>query len=152
MKYYFGKKSLKELKGVKPQLQDVVNRALAISIQDFAVHDGLRTLDEQRELVQAGASKTLASKHLTGDAVDLVPYVNGKLRWEWEPIYAMAHAVQLAARELGVKLRWGGAWDVDFTHSDQTPSVMVAHYVERRRSMGKRAFIDGPHFELVEGV
>jgi peptidoglycan L-alanyl-D-glutamate endopeptidase CwlK len=45
-------------------------------------------------------------------------------------------------------LRWGGAWDIDFTGSDESPEDMVANYVARRRKARLRAFIDGPHFEL----
>jgi peptidoglycan L-alanyl-D-glutamate endopeptidase CwlK len=117
-------------------------------VQDFAVHDGIRTMAEQQKLVASGASTTLNSRHLTGHAVDLVPVVNGKLRWEWDPIYTMADAVRIAAREKGVPLRWGGAWDVDFTASTQSPEDLVEDYVARRRAAGLRAFIDGPHFEL----
>jgi hypothetical protein len=80
----------------------VVKRAIQLSVQDFAVHDGIRTLDEQKNLVQAGASQTLDSRHITGHAVDLVPLINGKLRCEWEPIFRIADAVQQAAKELGI--------------------------------------------------
>lgn len=146
--FKFGKKSLKELEGVHPDLVAVVTRALELSVQDFSVHDGLRTLEEQKKLVLAGASQTLDSRHLTGHAVDLVPYINGKLRWEWEPLYKIADAVRSAAKEAGVPLRWGGAWDIAFTESSDAPDDLVADYVSRRRAAGKKAFIDGPHFEL----
>lgn len=53
-----------------------------------------------------------------------------------------------AAREQGTTLRWGGAWDVDFSASQEPPEDLVAAYVQRRRRQGLRAFIDGPHFEL----
>jgi peptidoglycan L-alanyl-D-glutamate endopeptidase CwlK len=143
-----GAKSLKELQGVHPDLVAVVKRAISLSVQDFSVHDGTRTMTEQKKLVEAGASKTLASRHLTGHAVDLVPFVNGKLRWEWEPIYKIADAVRIAARELGTPLRWGGAWDIDFTESTAPPEDLVTDYAARRRKAGKKAFLDGPHFEL----
>ena len=146
--FKLGSRSLRELQGVHADLVGVVRRAIELTVQDFAVHDGIRTLAEQQKLVAAGASTTLASRHLTGHAVDLVPVVNGKLRWEWDPIYTMADAVRIAARERGVPLRWGGAWDVDFTASTQSPEDLVEDYVARRRAAGLRAFIDGPHFEL----
>src|SRR5690349_9518194 len=76
----------------------------------FAVHDGKRTPEEQRILVQSGASQTMKSRHLTGHAVDLVPVINGKLRWEWPPIYQIARAMKQAALELSVPIRWGGCW------------------------------------------
>lgn len=143
-----GNRSLAELKGVHADLVAVVKRAIQLTVQDFSVHDGIRTVAEQQQLIAAGASQTMDSRHLTGHAVDLVPYVNGKLRWEWDPIYVIADAVRMAAREKGIPLRWGGAWDVDFTASDDTPEDLVAAYVARRKKQGLRAFIDGPHYEL----
>lgn len=141
-------KSLKELDGVHADLVAVVTRAIALSVQDFAVHDGVRTIEEQKRMVESGAAQTMDSRHLTGHAVDLVPYVNGKLRWEWEPIYRIADAVRIAARELAIPLRWGAAWDIDFTTSESLPENIVSDYAKRRREAGKKAFLDGPHFEL----
>lgn len=146
--FSLGEKSLRELEGVHADLVAVVKRAIVLTAQDFSVHDGLRTVAEQQRLVAAGASQTMNSRHLSGHAVDLVPVVNGKLRWEWSPIYVIADAVRVAARELKVPLRWGGAWDVDFTESEESPEDLVSGYVARRRKNGQRAFIDGPHYEL----
>lgn len=148
-KYKLSSRSLKELQGVKLELVAVVKRAIELTTQDFAVHDGIRTLAEQKELVKKGASQTLKSKHITGDAVDLVPYVNGKLRWEWEPIYKIAEAVRKAAKELNVSITWGGNWYLtDFKDSSDTPEKIVSDYVSQRKKEGKKAFIDGPHFQL----
>ena len=146
--FSFGQKSLGELQGVHPDLVGVVKRALELSVQDFAVHDGKRTIAEQKEYIAKGASQTLDSRHLSGHAVDLVPFINGKLRWEWEPIYKIADAVRAAAREAGIPIRWGGAWDVILTDEDDNTDDLVADYIARRRKLGKKAFIDGPHFEL----
>lgn len=146
--FILGTRSLAELNGVHADLLAVVKRAIAITPQDFSVHDGLRTLDEQRELVASGASKTMDSRHLTGHAVDLVPVINGKLRWEWEPIYKIAEAVRVAARELNVALVWGGAWDQAFTESDGPVEHLRDAYAQRIRDAGKKPFLDGPHFEL----
>ncbi len=147
-RFKLGEASKKELQGVHADLVSVVKRAIELTVQDFSVHDGIRTLAEQKRLIASGASQTLDSRHITGHAVDLVPYINGKLRWEWDPIYMIADAVRKAAQELDVPIRWGGAWDVDFTASTDSPEDLVAEYVQRRRHAGLRAFIDGPHFEL----
>ncbi|WP_410498667.1 M15 family metallopeptidase [Chitinibacter sp. S2-10] len=146
--FSFGQASLKELKGVHTDLVAVVTRAIALTVQDFSVHDGVRTITEQQKLIAAGASQTMDSRHLTGHAVDLVPYINGKRRWEWAPIFVIADAVRVAARELAIPLRWGGAWDVDFTTSSESPEDWVSSYVAHRKKQGLRAFIDGPHYEL----
>lgn len=148
MSFKLGEKSKKELVGVHPDLVAVVEKAIEITPQDFSVHDGMRTLEEQKELVRSGASKTLKSRHLSGHAVDLVPYINGKLRWEWDPIYQIAEAVRTAARELEIPIRWGGDWDEILTETDEATEDLVSGYIERRRSVGKKAFIDGPHYEL----
>lgn len=155
MAYVLGHRSRNELEGVHPRLVAVVERAIEITPVDFAVHDGLRTEDEQREYVERGVSHTMASKHLRqadgyGHAVDLVPYINGRLRWEWEPIYQIAGAVWHAAVELGVGLRWGGVWDRPFLALDpESFDDHVSEYVARRRAGGRRVFLDGPHFELL---
>lgn len=157
MTYRLGTGSRRELVGVHPRLVAVVERAIALTNQDFTVHDGLRTEAEQREFVRRGVSKTMASKHMRqrdglGHAVDLVPYIGGQLRWEWKPIFMIAAAVRDAAEAEGVALIWGGVWDRRLGEIARGPAAMeqaVNSYVARRRAMGKTAFIDGPHYELV---
>lgn len=155
--FKLGKRSIHELEGVNERLVSVVEHALSISTQDFIVFDGLRTLDEQQEMVRSGASTTLASKHMrqpdgTGHAVDLVPWLNGKPRWEWPLIYPIAAAMHEAAREEGVPIRWGGVWDMKmWDYQGGLMGVRRANedYVKRRLMEGKRVFTDGPHYELV---
>lgn len=156
MSYSLGNKSRAELAGVHPSIVRVVERAIALSKQDFSVHDGLRTIAEQKEYVRRGVSKTMNSMHMKqsdgfGHAVDLVPWINGQLRWEWKPIYHIAAAVHQAAQEQGVRLIWGAIWDKRFEALPGTAAALekeVNAYVSRRRAAGKSAFIDGPHFEL----
>ena len=68
--YVLGSKSLKELEGVHDDLVKVVKRAIELTAQDFSVHDGIRTIEDQKKLVERGASKTMNSRHITGNAVD----------------------------------------------------------------------------------
>ena len=136
-------KSLQKMVGVKDDLVRVVKRAIEISDTDFAVIEGLRTKERQAYLVKKGASKTMNSKHLTGHAVDIAPVIDGKISWDFEHYYALAQAMAKAATELGVKVRWGGAW-VTITGKSGTPQEWVKAY----RAGGGR-FLDGPHFELV---
>ena len=125
MTYTFGERSEGKLVGVHIHLVNVVRRALELSTVDFAVVEGLRTKERQRELVASGASKTLNSRHLTGHAVDLAPYIAGEIRWDWPPFHRIATAMKGAARELGVEVVWGGDWT---------------------------NFKDGPHWELSRKV
>ena len=57
-KHKLGPASKKELQGVHPDLVAVVQRAIEITVQDFSIHNGIRTLAEQKKLVAAGASQT----------------------------------------------------------------------------------------------
>lgn len=121
MSYKLGIKSRLKLKGVHPDLVRVVEKALDISEVDFTVLEGLRTRERQKQLVEAGASRTLNSRHITGHAVDLGALVNGKVNWSW-PLYdKIAYAMKEAALDLDIPIVWGGEW---------------------------KSFKDGPHFEL----
>ena len=155
--YKLGSKSTKELEGVHPNLVAVVKRTLELTPVDFSVHDGLRTAADQKAMYRKGASQldgvTKKSKHQKqsdgyGHAVDLVPYYDGALHWEWEPLFDIAAAVAQAANELGVRIRWGGSWG-EITNTDKLPRELNKEYVERRLSAGSKAFTDGPHFEIL---
>ena len=112
---------MEKLQGVHPDLVNVVKLAIMKSPVDFTVTEGLRTLERQKELVAAGASRTLNSRHLTGHAVDLAAVVGKEVRWDW-PLYSkIAEAMKDAALELKVTIQWGGDW---------------------------KMFKDGPHFQL----
>lgn len=155
--YVLSKSSLKELEGVKAELVAVVKRAIEITTQDFTVYDGLRTLKEQQQHVKNGTSQTMKSKHLDGLAVDLVPWIGGKLVWDWDGCYKIAMAMDRAAteRRIANHIRWGGAWDrvlSDFGSDDKWEAYKreVEDYVKRQKSQGRSAFLDGPHFEWVD--
>ena len=148
--FILGTRSKKELVGVDSGLVILVENALRVSSVDFGVTDGLRTEAEQRELVARGASKTMKSKHLEGRAVDLVPFLNGKYRWEWPVIYEVAQSVHKACTVLGTNVRWGAVWDRKLLDLDPLNlEGEVEAYVERRRNRGRKAFLDGPHYELL---
>ena len=121
MAYRLGKRSKERLKGVHPDLVRVVERAIEITDVDFGVLEGLRTSERQKQLVAAGASRTMRSRHLTGHAVDLGAWVDGEFRWDWPLYHKISKAVKQAAKELGVPVQWGGDW---------------------------KSFKDGPHWQL----
>jgi peptidoglycan L-alanyl-D-glutamate endopeptidase CwlK len=115
-----GPRSKQRLRGVHPDLVKVVERAIQITEVDFTVLEGLRTPERQTALVEAGASQTLNSRHLTGHAVDLGAWVGDEVRWDWPLYHKIAAAMKEAARQEGIKIVWGGDWKMR----------------------------DGPHFEL----
>lgn len=111
MAFKFSTRSLKRLEGVHPDLVRVMHRAIAIAPIDFTVLEGLRTVERQRKLVARGSSKTMRSRHLTGHAVDIAPLdEDGVVSWDWPLYHKLAPAVKQAAKEEGVKVKWGGDW------------------------------------------
>jgi peptidoglycan L-alanyl-D-glutamate endopeptidase CwlK len=117
-------RSRDRLKGVHPDLVAVVERAAEIG-PAFIVTEGLRTVERQKQLLAAGASRTTNSRHITGHAVDLAALVDGKVRWDWPLYHRLAGAMKQAAAERNVAIIWGGDW---------------------------KSFPDGPHFELNRSV
>lgn len=149
--YQLSQRSLDKLEGVDERLVKIVCRAIELTDIDFGVIQGLRTEEEQKALVAKGASKTMKSKHLEGKAVDLMAYVEGRGCWELSVYDNIADAMQQAATEEGVQIRWGAAWNIaDIREWDGTMEEAMNHYVDTRRSEGKRPFIDAPHFELMD--
>lgn len=124
-------RSLKRLEGVHPDLVAIVIRAAEVTVQPFIITEGLRTIERQRKLVEAGASQTLRSRHLTGHAVDLAAFIDmdgtgdytsgDNIRWDWPLYKTLSIAMKDAAKELNLPIEWGGDW---------------------------KTFKDGPHFQL----
>ena len=151
MSFKLSQRSLDKLEGVNPKLVAVVQKAILLTKIDFGVTYGLRTVEEQEKLVAAGRSQTMKSKHITGHAVDLMAYVDGKGCWELNVYDDLADAMAKAARDEGVAIRWGAAWHInDIRMYKGTMEQAMMDYIDLRRSEGKRPFIDGPHFELME--
>lgn len=125
-KWVLSQRSLDRLKGVHPDLVKVVKRAIEISEYDFMVVEGLRTKETQAEYVKKGVSQTMNSRHIIGQAVDLAPLENGAIDWNNKKgqFDAVAKAMLQAAKELNVKITWGGTW---------------------------KSLVDKPHFQI-EGV
>lgn len=148
--FVFGKRSREKLQGVHPQLVEVAKQALKHSKIDFAVTEGVRTVETQKRLVAKGLSQTLNSKHIVqkdgySHAIDVVPY---PVNWSLEKFYPIAEAFREAAKELGVKVRWGGSWEV-LNDTHKTARELVENYANARRKAGRKPFIDAVHFEIV---
>jgi peptidoglycan L-alanyl-D-glutamate endopeptidase CwlK len=139
--------------GVQPALVAVVREAwdaMPIDGVRFVVTEGLRTLARQKQLVAAGASRTMQSRHLTGDAVDLAAKVGTMVRWELNVFYKLALAMRNAAVSQGTRVTWGACWRPlnDLGGTEDAIAQAVAAYGERCKAAGTRPFVDGPHFEL----
>ena len=122
------KASIEKLSSVKPELQKVIYKSFETMPFDVIVLEGIRTKVRQKELYAKGASKTMKSKHLTGDAVDLAPY---PIDWSDKAKFrVMAEHVLAAAKILNIKVRSGTDWDMDGDWKDEK-------------------FYDGPHIEIL---
>ena len=148
--FKLSRRSLDRLEGVNDDLVAVVKFAINATKTDFGVIQGLRTIEQQKELVAKGASKTMKSKHLDGNAVDLMAYINGRGSWELNLYDDLADAMKEGAQMAGVAIRWGAAWHIDDIRKwDGTMEEAMNDYIDLRRSQGRRQFIDGPHFEVM---
>lgn len=106
----------------------------AIRHVDFTVLCGFRGPDEQEDAFRTGRSKVRwpNSKHnrKPSVAVDLAPY---PVDWTDTARFArLAGYIERIAHEQGVKLRWGGDFDMD------------------GRTAGEK-LVDMPHLEIIEG-
>ena len=151
MAFTLSQRSLGRLDGVKNELHSVVTTAIGLTNVDFGVTCGLRDLKTQEDLVARGASQSLKSKHLTGDAVDVVAYIGGsRISWELNLYDDIADAFKEASVREGVGIRWGASWHIpDLRDWEGTAEEAMMAYIDLRRSQGRRPFIDAPHFELV---
>jgi len=107
-----------KLKKVHPDLIRVVRRTAKLIKNKsfgFIITCGARTLEEQKKLLKAGATKTLNSRHIPSadgyaKAVDFAVTVDGKVKWDW-PLYSkLAGLVKEAAKLEKVSIEWGGDW------------------------------------------
>jgi len=151
MAFKLSTRSQDRLIGVDERLVAVVQGAIHLTKVDFGVICGMRTLKEQQELVEKGASQTMKSKHLNGLAVDLMAYCGSRSSWELNLYDDIADAMSESARDVDVPIRWGAAWTVSNIAHYQGGSMEDAmnEYIDERRSQNRRPFIDGPHFELM---
>lgn len=164
MNFTLGSTSEANLLHVDSGIVNCARRAIAITLQDFGVFEGVRTLDRQRKLVAAGASRTLDSYHIPdaqgiGHALDLVPYVDGRLQWQLPCCLVIAQAMHQASTERSVPLTWGAVWDrklheLDPKHLDSEIEAYRARYAALHPAVfvdgawhKPSAFIDPPHFQ-----
>lgn len=131
MGFKLSQRSKANLEGVDDRLVKVINRALETSSADFAIIEGLRSMKKQEENVRKGVSKTMASRHLTGHAVDILPSaIKPGMNWDLKYFMPVLTAIKQSGDELGVPLRFGINWKSD-------PSLPI-----------ETKFIDAPHVEI----
>jgi len=149
MSFKLSSRSTANLDKVDSNLVAIVRMAILETKVDFGVICGLRTIEEQKVLVDKGVSQTMDSKHISGSAVDLMAYIGSRASWELNLYDDIADSMKKASKLVDVPIRWGAAWHIkDIAKYKGTMEDAMNEYIDLRRSQGRRPFIDGPHFEL----
>ena len=125
----FGTRSKNNLKTCDQRLQNIFNEV--IKYVDCSVLEGHRGEERQNKLADEGKSKVRFpnGRHNANpsNAVDIVPY---PIDWnDRERFHLFAGFVLGVAKMMGVNLRWGGDWNMNFEVDDNQ-------------------FDDFPHFEI----
>jgi|TARA_R100001530_G_C4310061_1_gene152765 hypothetical protein len=125
----FSKRSRERLKSCDKRLQDVFNEV--IKYVDCSIIEGHRSEERQNKLLKEGKTKVAYPKgrhnSFPSRAVDVVPY---PVDWnDRERFHLFSGFVIGLARGMGVVLRWGGDWNMNFEVDDNM-------------------FDDFPHFEI----
>lgn len=139
----FGKASRERLKTIVPELQALAIDALAVGVIDFTVTDGRRSRERQQLYYETGRSKVMwpHSRHnvlqpyMLAEAMDLTPYVNGRLSYNKAHCCVLAGVVLTLAKRRKLEIRWGGNWDMDLepvTDQDFQDLVHFELYSPRR--------------------
>lgn len=132
--FKFSNRSINNLKGVHPDLVKLLTEAVKDCPIDFTIIEGVRTTERQQELYAQGRSKSgtivtqmdgvkQKSNHQTkkdgyGYAVDLYPFVNGKVEVnDVNSLIKIANHIKSIALKMGIPLIWGGDWRMkDYPH------------------------------------
>ena len=127
----FGKKSKEQLDTCNEKLRRVFNEV--IKTVDCSVLEGHRSEDRQNALYKEGKTKVKyphgRHNEFLSRAVDVVPY---PIDWDdRERFHLFAGFVLGTAKQMGIKLRWGGDWNINWFVDDNK-------------------FDDFPHFELID--
>lgn len=125
---YYDKRNRKTLNELAPNTKRLALKWYEYLVKneiEVLVYDARRTVAEQKANVASGASQTMYSYHIVGQALDFVPVKDGKAVWNGYSAANIQKAIKEAQR-LG--FTWGGDWDSDGNQRDET-------------------FIDSPHLQ-----
>lgn len=133
----------KRLHGCDSRLIKIIEYAAEHTVQPFIVNEGKRTIETQTAYYAQGrktleevnrlrkiaglnniaesqnkhtVTKTMNSKHIKGEAVDLYPITNGKVDSSKEALRKVADAMKDGAEYYNIKIDGGFNWGWDFYH------------------------------------
>lgn len=122
----FSQRSKKALIGVHPELVRLMEEAIKNTPVDFTIVEGVRTPQRQAELYAQGRTKPglkvtnadgikKKSNHQPkkdgyGHAVDLYPYIGGRVHTEGVncKLKVIADHIKEVAKKLNINITWGG--------------------------------------------
>lgn len=128
----FGKTSRERLSTCHPAIQKVFNEV--IKHFDCTIVEGHRPKEKQDEYYPKKSKVQWPnSKHNSepSEGIDACPYINGSLSWDRTHCLYFAGFVLGVASQMGIRMRWGGDWDMD------------------NEAVTDQEFQDLVHFELV---
>ena len=114
--FKYSQTSLERLYTCHSDLITICKTAIVISPIDISVVCGHRDKEAQNKAYNENRSdfKWPHSMHnqTPSKAVDLAPYIDGRIQWKHEKgLYLIAGLVIGIGYKLGIKIRWGGAWN-----------------------------------------
>lgn len=138
-RYKFSKASIRRMNRLHPSLVSLLNLAISRTPIDFGIAwmGGFRTGAEQNKLFNKTPKVTTKdgyinkSKHQSGLAVDIQPYIGGEISFNKENYMIIAGVLFSCANELNLTLKSGMNWDMD-------DEFLV-----------DQSFDDFPHFEII---
>lgn len=134
--YHFSPQSLKKLN----ECNDIIQKIMfdVIQIIDITVLEGFRNEEKQNEMFRNGKSNLEwpNSKHNSNpsQAIDIAPYpiiwpdplkYPGTWQKHLARFYYLGGIVIAMGRTYGVKIRWGGDWNMNNSFTDQTFDDLV---------------------------
>lgn len=137
-KYMLSEASIEKMKGVHPNLIELMKKAIGDSPYDFKIVQGLRTAEYQNSLYQQGRTKpgkivtkldgySRKSNHQAkadgyGHAVDIavcghydgngnyVKYTTDAEMFDNKKLVEISKHIKAVAKEMGLEIVWGGEW------------------------------------------
>lgn len=152
--HFFGTNSTKHWKELEKDLQLIMTESLKDTPFDFGIHEGHRTIAEQKESYAQGRTKPgniitnidgvkNRSKHniYPAEAVDIHMTISGRrdLTWDTDHIFVIAGVIIATANRLyregkvRHRVRWGGNFNNNEIITTKDP---------------KESFFDPIHFEI----
>ncbi len=119
--FRYGKASTERLNTVDLLLRQTLVNVLDFGIMDIVIVYGARGKEDQNGMFEKGLSKLKwpNSKHNIRShwdkslAIDVAPFVNGTLSRNYPQCCYLAGLVMAEGERIGIKIRWGGDWDMD---------------------------------------